>query len=83
VDLFFDGARFERIRGPRIATRATHGTGCTFSAALAAHLALGRPPFEAAVEARRYLEAALRAAPRLGAGAGPLDHFHARRTAGS
>ena len=79
VDLFFDGARFERLRGPRIATRATHGTGCTFSAALAAGLALGRTPFDAAVAARRYLEAALRSAPRLGSGAGPLDHFHATR----
>jgi hydroxymethylpyrimidine/phosphomethylpyrimidine kinase len=79
VDLYFDGARFERLRGPRIATRATHGTGCTFSAALTAGLALGRPPFEAAVGARAYLEAALRAAPTLGRGAGPLDHFHARR----
>lgn len=79
VDLFFDGARFERIRGPRIDTRATHGTGCTFSAAIAAGLALGQDPYEAAVAARRYLEAALRAAPRLGRGAGPLDHFHASR----
>jgi hydroxymethylpyrimidine/phosphomethylpyrimidine kinase len=79
VDLFFDGERFERIRGPRIATRATHGTGCTFSAALAAGLALGRSPFDAAVVARRYLEAALKSAPRLGSGAGPLDHFHATR----
>jgi len=79
VDLFFDGARFERLRGPRIATRATHGTGCTFSAALAAGLALGRTPFDAAVAARRYLEAALRSAPGLGSGAGPLDHFHATR----
>jgi hydroxymethylpyrimidine/phosphomethylpyrimidine kinase len=79
VDLFFDGARFERLRGPRIATRATHGTGCTFSAALAAGLALGRSPFDAAVAARRYLQAALESAPRLGSGAGPLDHFHATR----
>lgn len=80
VDLFFDGARFERIRGPRIDTRATHGTGCTFSAAIAAGLALGQDPYEAAVAARRYLEAALLAAPRLGRGAGPLDHFHASRS---
>jgi hydroxymethylpyrimidine/phosphomethylpyrimidine kinase len=79
VDLFFDGARFERLRGPRIATRATHGTGCTFSAALTAGLALGQSPFDAAVAARRYLEAALVSAPRLGSGAGPLDHFHAMR----
>jgi hydroxymethylpyrimidine/phosphomethylpyrimidine kinase len=79
VDLFFDGTRFERLRGPRIDTRATHGTGCAFSAALAAGLALGQSPFDAAVGARRFLEAAMRAAPRLGRGAGPLDHFHASR----
>jgi hydroxymethylpyrimidine/phosphomethylpyrimidine kinase len=80
VDLVFDGAHFEEIRGPRVATRGTHGTGCTFSAAITAGLALGRPTFEAIVNARDYLTAALRSAPDIGKGAGPVDHFHAFRS---
>jgi hydroxymethylpyrimidine/phosphomethylpyrimidine kinase len=82
VDLVFDGARFERITGPRIDTRGTHGTGCTFSAALTASLALGFDPVEAARRARRYLEGALRSAPGIGRGTGPVDHFHALRGPG-
>jgi len=67
-------AEFE-LRGPRIATVHTHGTGCTFASATAAHLALGRPLEEAIREARTYLEGAIRHAPGLGAGQGPLNHF--------
>ena len=63
------------LRGPRIATVHTHGTGCTFASAIAAHLALGRPLEEAVREARTYLEGAIRHAPGLGAGQGPLNHF--------
>jgi hydroxymethylpyrimidine/phosphomethylpyrimidine kinase len=77
IDLIYDGTRFHEIRGPRIATRSTHGTGCTFSAAIAAGLALGRTALEAITGAREYLTAALEAAPGLGHGAGPLQHFHA------
>jgi len=77
VDLFFDGARFERIRGPRIDTRATHGTGCTFSAAIAAYLAHGLPPLESVARAKEYLTAALQADPGIGTGIGPVNHFHA------
>jgi len=79
VDLVYDGQRFHEIRGPRVATRSTHGTGCTFSAAITAGLALGRTPLEAIARAREYLTAALRAAPDIGRGAGPLEHFHAFR----
>jgi len=67
-------AEFE-LRGPRIATVHTHGTGCTFASAIAAYLALGRPLEEAIREARTYLEGAIRHAPGLGAGQGPLNHF--------
>jgi hydroxymethylpyrimidine/phosphomethylpyrimidine kinase len=63
------------LRGPRLDTRHTHGTGCTFAAALAAGLALGQPVDEAARSARAYLEGALRHAPGLGSGHGPLNHF--------
>jgi len=83
VDLLFDGDRMIELKGARIATRNTHGTGCTLSAAIAALLpqrAGGLSPVEAAVrEARDYLRGALQAADRLevGQGHGPVHHFHA------
>jgi hydroxymethylpyrimidine/phosphomethylpyrimidine kinase len=63
------------LRGPRIASVHTHGTGCTLAAAIAANLALGRSVEEAIREARAYLEGAIRHAPGLGQGHGPLNHF--------
>lgn len=74
-DLFFDGEHFVLLQGERIRTRADHGTGCTFSAALAALLAKGVGPAAAAVEAKRYVSRAMRNAPLLGSGRSPLDHF--------
>ena len=76
VDIFFDGQRTEELGGPRIATRNTHGTGCTLSAAIAAGLALGQEPLEAVQGAKAYLTEALRGAYALGRGAGPVDHLH-------
>jgi hydroxymethylpyrimidine/phosphomethylpyrimidine kinase len=75
VDLFYDGVAFAEIPGARVETRSTHGTGCTFSAAIAASLALGFSTLSAVARAREYVTAALRAAPGLGEGAGPLGHF--------
>ena len=75
VDVLFDGHEFHEARGPRHVTRHTHGTGCTFAAAIAAHLALGQPLPEAFRLARVYLDGAIRHAPGLGHGAGPVDHF--------
>ena len=63
------------LRGPRLATVHTHGTGCTFAAAIAAQLALGRSVDDAVRWARSYLEGAIRHAPGLGQGHGPLNHF--------
>jgi hydroxymethylpyrimidine/phosphomethylpyrimidine kinase len=63
------------IRGPRIGTRHTHGTGCTFASAIAAQLALKREIREAIHWSRAYLEGAIRHAPGLGRGHGPLNHF--------
>jgi hydroxymethylpyrimidine/phosphomethylpyrimidine kinase len=63
------------IRRPRIETRHTHGTGCTLSSAIAANLARGLPDREAIEAAREYLDGAIRHAPGLGAGHGPLNHF--------
>ena len=62
------------IRGPRIESRHTHGTGCTLSSAIAANLANGLGDEAAIREARRYLEGALRNAPGIGGGHGPLNH---------
>ncbi len=77
VDLYFDGENFEELKAERVQTRATHGTGCTFSAAIAAYLAHGLPPLEAVARAKEFLTAALQAAPGIGKGIGPVNHFHA------
>ncbi len=63
------------LRGARIHTTHTHGTGCTFASAIAAQLALGSSVEEAVRWAREYLEGAIRHAPGLGSGHGPLNHF--------
>ena len=67
------------MRATRIATANTHGTGCTLSSAIAAHLALGLSLLEAIVAARIFVRAALEAgaAVHTGAGSGPLNHGHA------
>ena len=66
--------RFE-ISRLRIETRHTHGTGCTLASAIAANLALGLPDREAIEAAREYLDGAIRHAPGIGKGHGPLNHF--------
>lgn len=75
VDLFLDGRRVVAFRSPRIRTRATHGTGCTLSAAIAANLARGRGLPEAVERAREYLRTAMLRAVPLGSGHGPLGHL--------
>ncbi|MHC1788960.1 bifunctional hydroxymethylpyrimidine kinase/phosphomethylpyrimidine kinase [Solidesulfovibrio sp.] len=69
-----DGREWEFVR-PHVATRNTHGTGCTLSAAIAAHLALGRSLPEAVEAARDYLQLALETAWDLGDGDGPVNHL--------
>ena len=75
VDLFLDGSHAVPFCGHRIRTRATHGTGCTLSAAVAANLALGREMPEAVKRAREYLRTAMLRATPLGQGHGPLGHL--------
>jgi hydroxymethylpyrimidine/phosphomethylpyrimidine kinase len=67
----------ERLALPRIDTRNTHGTGCTLSAAIAAHLAIGASLSESVSAAKHIVHAALAAgaSARIGGGAGPLDHL--------
>ena len=74
-DLVWDGREFSLLSGRRVATRHTHGTGCTFSAAIAAYLARGCAPVDAAREARAYLQGAIEHAEPLGAGHGPVNHL--------
>jgi len=74
VDLLVSPAGTTRFESPRIATRHTHGTGCTLASALAAGLAQGMALEDAVARARNYVRAAMLAAPGYGAGHGPLDH---------
>lgn len=77
-DLYFDGARFERLPARRTISDNTHGTGCTFSAAIAAWLARGVTPLEAAQRAKNFVSAAIESSKdwKLGRGHGPVHHFH-------
>ena len=76
VDLFYDGERLVEIPGERHPDGAAHGSGCTHSSALAAFLALGAEPLEAARQARAVASAAVGAGLReLGRGPGPVDVF--------
>jgi hydroxymethylpyrimidine/phosphomethylpyrimidine kinase len=79
VDILVDRDGMRRYVGRRIATRNTHGTGCTLSAAIAAGLAQGKPLGEAVAAAKEYVTAAIAAADALGVGHGhgPVHHFHA------
>jgi hydroxymethylpyrimidine/phosphomethylpyrimidine kinase len=76
TDVFFDGDRLVGIPGERHPGGAAHGSGCTHSSALAAHLALGFDPLEAARRAKALASEAVRQGLRdVGAGAGPVDVF--------
>ncbi len=75
VDIYFNGESFVELRAERISTRHTHGTGCTFSAAITAFLAHGQSVEEAVSNAKHYITEALRYAPGIGHGHGPVGHF--------
>jgi hydroxymethylpyrimidine/phosphomethylpyrimidine kinase len=75
VDILWDGRTTTAFAGRRIASSNTHGTGCTFSAAIAAGLARGRPLAEAVREAKAYVTAAIREGFAAGRGVGQLRHF--------
>lgn len=78
VDMLFDGETVTRLAAPRIATANTHGTGCTYAAAIAANLAHGRPVSDAVQAAKDYVTGAIQHGFSLGGGAGPLNHFWQR-----
>jgi hydroxymethylpyrimidine/phosphomethylpyrimidine kinase len=80
IDTFFDGERLVELPGERYPEGAAHGSGCTHSSALAAHLALGLDPLEAARHAKQIASEAVRDGLRgLGEGAGPVDALGLRR----
>jgi hydroxymethylpyrimidine/phosphomethylpyrimidine kinase len=80
TDLFFDGERLVEIPGERYASGSAHGSGCTHSSALAAHLALGLAPLEAARQAKRIASEAVRDGLKtVGQGPGPVDVFGLER----
>ncbi len=75
TDVLFAAGEFSFFSAPKIASRHTHGTGCTLSSAIAVSLALGDELSVAVKRAKEYVTAAIINAPQLGKGNGPLHHF--------
>lgn len=74
-DVLVTAAAVEWLPGERVSTRHTHGTGCTFSAAITAGLARGLPLREAVLQAKAFISLAIRHAPAIGGGHGPTNHL--------
>lgn len=77
IDLLFSGGNVSYYSAPKISTRHTHGTGCTYSACITAELAKGRVLKDAVSIAKQFITCAIETAPGLGKGSGPVNH-HAR-----
>jgi hydroxymethylpyrimidine/phosphomethylpyrimidine kinase len=75
TDVFYDGSHMELLQSEVVATPNTHGTGCTFSAAICAYLARGAELLEAVRRAKTYITGALRHSLTIGQGSGPVGHF--------
>lgn len=75
VDGLWDGSEWREFRSIRVETPHTHGTGCTYSAAIAAHLARGSALASAVAEAKQFVHEAIRTNPGLGHGSGPVNHW--------
>lgn len=75
LDVFYDGSSFHEFTAERITTQNTHGTGCTFSAALATGIAQGKAVPEAVGQAKDYITEAIRYSFSLGSGHGPTNHL--------
>lgn len=76
LDILFDGKTFYEFDAQRIFTKNTHGTGCTFSSAIASNLALGLDLQEAVQQAKKYITTAIQHALPIGKGNGPTHHFY-------
>ena len=79
VDVLFDGSGFSRYPAPRLLTKNSHGTGCTFASAIATFLAQGEQLPTAVGRAKEFVTAAIRLAQPLGKGHGPVNHLLAAR----
>lgn len=77
TDVYFENGEAQEFTTERLETTNTHGTGCTFSAAITAELAKGTEITTAIDRAKRYIFEAIRTNPQLGRGVGPLNHFAA------
>ncbi len=77
TDVLFADGEWHEFAAPRIETPHTHGTGCTYSAAITAELAKRTPLVEAVRRAKRFITEAIRTNPGMGSGSGPVNH-HAR-----
>jgi hydroxymethylpyrimidine/phosphomethylpyrimidine kinase len=75
VDVWYDGQEIKILFDKTVATKNTHGTGCTFSAAICANLALGKDLWQSVVDAKSYVTNALEHSLDIGAGNGPVGHF--------
>jgi hydroxymethylpyrimidine/phosphomethylpyrimidine kinase len=75
VDVLFTGDRFETFEAERIDTSSTHGTGCTYSAAITAYLANGRDLEQSVARAKTFITSAIRYSYAVGHGFGPVNHF--------
>ena len=74
TDLLFSDGEYYEFAAPRLDTPHTHGTGCTFSAAITAGLAAGHDLLSAVARAKRFINRAIATAPGLGSGCGPVNH---------
>ena len=83
VDLLFDGTDFTELVGKRVTTERTHGTGCTFSAALTAGLAQGLDIESSMRQAKAFIQAAIEDGIQIGKGQGPTNHWAFRRSLSS
>ena len=77
IDVLFDGQQFSEFYAPRIQTKHTHGTGCTFSAAIASFMALGDDLPTAITAAKEFISAAIETAVPIGGGIGPVNPYGA------
>ena len=76
TDILYDGREFSYFSAPRIATKNTHGTGCTLSSAITSNLALGYTLNQAVVRAKEYITIAIQHSLTIGKGVGPTHHFY-------